>query len=195
MNPVESEEGGAFGGSLSSTAVPSVPTWQILLTPADDLERTPVLRTCNHQFADTNASECKGRFARISSVHVYSLSPETVKVRVYAGLAKIIVANNSSIESHPSRYHCNNSPTKGFRRLQSTHARQGSRHDFEPTLELAGDSSNPKGQNGQIHATAPCCSHACGQTTSWPLGKACRQTLGCAKWQRHSAAEETRACV
>jgi hypothetical protein len=48
VSPVGGGGGGAFGGSLSSTVVPSVPTWQILLTPADDLECMLVLCTCNH---------------------------------------------------------------------------------------------------------------------------------------------------
>lgn len=45
VNPVEDEGGNEFGNSQassSSSAVPSVPTWQILLTPAEDLERVPI---------------------------------------------------------------------------------------------------------------------------------------------------------
>jgi hypothetical protein len=45
VNPLDDEGENEFGdsqASSSSSAVPSVPTWQILLTPAEDLERVPI---------------------------------------------------------------------------------------------------------------------------------------------------------
>lgn len=80
-----SQEDGAEDSQMSlgpqDKDAEEVPSWQMLLAPAEDLERE--LRSI-HASCDlirlTVRVECKGRFVRIASVNVYSLSPSSLKV-------------------------------------------------------------------------------------------------------------------
>ncbi|KAF8311501.1 hypothetical protein DL93DRAFT_1417919 [Clavulina sp. PMI_390] len=73
QSPIQDEDGSGDSqmqeysqnsGVSASIDEDAAPTWQMLLAPEDELE------------------QCKGSFARVASVGVYSLSPGVVKVRI-----------------------------------------------------------------------------------------------------------------
>lgn len=81
----EDEEFENSQASSSSSAITSVPTWQMVLAPEQDLERecylALIVRATTHIYVLMCHLECKGRFVRVASINVYSLSPASLKVK------------------------------------------------------------------------------------------------------------------